>query len=53
MVEDFLHPDWPLIYHSGIVWIMDQRKFIGFAIIWMLIIERSISRMLQIEEFRA
>jgi len=38
MVEDFLRLDWPLIDHSGIVWIMDQRKFIGFAIIWMRII---------------
>ena len=33
MVEDFLRLDWPFIDHSGIVWIMDQRKFIGFAII--------------------
>jgi len=38
MVEDFLHLDWPLINHSEIVWIMDQRKFIGFAIIWTRII---------------
>ena len=38
MVEDFLRLDWPLIDHSGIVWIMDQRKFIGFAIIWTRII---------------
>jgi len=38
IVEDFLHLDWPLIDHSGIVWIMDQRKFIGFAIIWTRII---------------
>ena len=38
MVEDFLRLDWPLIDHSGIVWIIDQRKFIGFAIIWTRII---------------
>jgi len=38
MVEDFLRLDWPLIDHSGIVWIMDQRKFIGFAIFWTRII---------------
>ena len=38
MVEDFLRLDWPLIDHSGIVWIMDQRKFIGFAIILARII---------------
>jgi len=38
MVEDFLRLDWPLIDHSTMVWIMDQRKFIGFAIIWARII---------------